>query len=227
MPSGGDSPTVIVADDSAVVREGVTRILTGGGLLVTGQARSADELLELVAQDPPDLVVVDIRMPPAQNAGLLAAERIRERYGRRVRVLVLSQYLEPDYALRLLGAGVDGVGYLLKDRVAEASELIDGARRVVEGGSAIDPDVVAELVRNARGSERWSRLAPRERSVLAAMAEGRSNRSIAERLHLAVKTVEGVTATIFDKLDLPARSDDNRRVLAVLAYLDHSDRDVP
>lgn len=222
MPAGRDTPTVIVADDSAVVREGVTRILSSGGFEVTGQARSADELLEMVAQDPPDLAVIDIRMPPSHNAGLLAAERIRERYGREVRVLVLSQYLEPDYALRLLGGGVDGVGYLLKDRIAEASELIDGARRVVEGGSAIDPDVVAELVRNARGSDRLSRLAPRERSVLAAMAEGRSNRSIAERLHLAVKTVEGVTAAIFDKLDLQQKPDDNRRVLAVLAYLDHS-----
>jgi len=222
MPAGPDTPTVIVADDSAVVREGVTRILSSGGFEVTGQARSADELLELVAQEPPALVVVDIRMPPSQNAGLLAAERIRERYRRQVRVLVLSQYLEPDYALRLLGAGVDGVGYLLKDRIAEASELIDGARRVVQGGSAIDPDVVAELVRNARAADRLARLAPRERSVLAAMAEGRSNRSIAERLHLAVKTVEGVTAAIFDKLDLTPKPDDNRRVLAVLAYLDHS-----
>ena len=222
MPAGRDTPTVIVADDSAVVREGVTRILTSGGFEVTGQARSADELLEMVAQDPPDLAVVDIRMSPSHNAGLLAAERIRERYQGKVRVLVLSQYLEPDYALRLLGAGVDGVGYLLKDRIAESSELIDGARRVAEGGSAIDPDVVAELVRNARDSDPLSRLAPRERSVLAAMAEGRSNRSIAERLHLAVKTVEGVTAAIFDKLDLQQTPDDNRRVLAVLAYLDHS-----
>ncbi|MBA3797586.1 MAG: response regulator transcription factor [Geodermatophilaceae bacterium] len=222
MPAGRDTPTVIVADDSAVVREGVTRILTSGGFEVTGQARSADELLEMVAQDPPDLAVVDIRMPPSHNAGLLAAERIRERYQGKVRVLVLSQYLEPDYALRLLGSGVDGVGYLLKDRIAESRELIDGARRVAEGGSAIDPDVVAELVRNARDSDPLSRLAPRERSVLAAMAEGRSNRSIAERLHLAVKTVEGVTAAIFDKLDLQQTPDDNRRVLAVLAYLDHS-----
>ena len=138
-------------------------------------------------------------------------------------MLVLSQYLEPDYALRLLGAGVDGVGYLLKDRIAESSELIDGARRVVQGGSAIDPDVVAELVRNARATDQLSRLAPREREVLAAMAEGRSNRSIAERLHLAIKTVEGLTAMIFDKLDLKPGPDDNRRVLAVLAYLDRRD----
>ena len=223
MPTGRDTPTVIVADDSAVVREGVTRILASGGFEVTGQARSADELLEMVAQDPPDLAVVDIRMPPSHNAGLLAAERIRERYRGEVRVLVLSQYLEPDYALRLLGAGVDGVGYLLKDRIAESSELIDGARRVVQGGSAIDPDVVAELVRNARATDQLSRLAPREREVLAAMAEGRSNRSIAERLHLAIKTVEGLTAMIFDKLDLKPGPDDNRRVLAVLAYLDRRD----
>ena len=223
MPAGRDTPTVIVADDSAVVREGVTRILTSGGFLVVGQARSADELLDMVSREQPALVVVDIRMPPSHNAGLLAAERIRERYGQQVRVLVLSQYLEPDYALRLLGAGVDGVGYLLKDRIAESSELIDGARRVVQGGSAIDPDVVAELVRNARATDQLSRLAPREREVLAAMAEGRSNRSIAERLHLAIKTVEGLTAMIFDKLDLKPGPDDNRRVLAVLAYLDRRD----
>lgn len=223
MATRRDTSTVIVADDSAVVREGVTRILTSGGFEVAGQARSADELLDLVAREPPALVVVDIRMPPAQNAGLLAAERIRERYGRQVGVLVLSQYLEPAYALRLLGAGVDGVGYLLKDRVAESRELIDGARRVVAGGSAIDPDVVAELVRNTRGADRLARLAPRERAVLAAMAEGRSNRSIAERLHLSVKTVEGLSAGLFDKLELQPRPDDNRRVLAVLAYLDHSD----
>ncbi|MBA2555279.1 MAG: response regulator transcription factor [Geodermatophilaceae bacterium] len=223
MVARRDSQTVIVADDSAVVREGVTRILTGGGFDVIGQARSAEELLDLVAREQPALVVVDIRMPPSQNAGLLAAERIRERYRNQVRVLVLSQYLEPDYALRLLGAGVDGIGYLLKDRIADASELVDGARRVAEGGSAIDPDVVAELVRNVRGAARLARLAPRERAVLAAMAEGRSNRSIAGRLHLSVKTVESLTAAIFDKLDLQPGPDDNRRVLAVLAYLDARD----
>lgn len=214
---------MIVADDSAVVREGVTRILTNGGFLVVGQARRAEELLDMVSREQPALVVVDIRMPPSQNAGLLAAERIREQYGQRVRVLVLSQYLEPDYALRLLGAGVDGIGYLLKDRVAEASELVDAARRVVGGGSAIDPDVVAELVRSARGAARLARLAPRERAVLGSMAEGRSNRSIAGRLQLSVKTVEGLSAAIFDKLDLQPGPDDNRRVLAVLAYLDHRD----
>ena len=223
MPAGRDTPTVIVADDSAVVREGVTRILTSGGFLVVGQARSADELLDMVSREQPALVVVDTRMPPSQNAGLLAAERIRERYGPQVRVLVLSQYLEPDYALRLLGAGVEGIGYLLKDRVAEASELVDAAHRVAGGGSAIDPDVVAELVRNTRGAARLARLAPRERAVLGAMAEGRSNRSIAGRLRLSVKTVEGLSAAIFDKLDLQPGPDDNRRVLAVLAYLDHRD----
>lgn len=214
---------MIVADDSAVVREGVVRILTANGFDVVAQARAADELLELVASERPDLVVVDIRMPPTENSGLLAAERIREQYAGAVRVLVLSQYLEPAYALRLLGGGVEGVGYLLKDRVAEVGELVDAARRVAAGGSAIDPEVVGELVRGTGNAQRAARLTTREVAVLAAMAEGRTNRSIAERLHVSVKTIESVTAAIFDKLDLERGPGDNRRVLAVLAYLDRTD----
>jgi len=211
---------VIVADDSALIRQGVVRILMEAGMEVVAEARTADELLEKVLELRPDLAVVDIRMPPAGNAGLVAAEKIRDSPGARVGVLVLSQYLEPDYALRLLGTGLGGVGYLLKDRVAEASELVEAARRVAQGGSAIDPAVVGELVRARRREDRLNRLTERERSVLALLAEGRSNRSIADRLALSIKTVEGMIATILSKLGLEPDPDNNRRVLAVLAYLD-------
>ncbi len=211
---------VIVADDSAVIREGVVRILVRAGMDVVAEAPTADELLTAVEDQRPDLAVVDIRMPPGGNAGLAAAEQIRDRYAGDVAVLVLSQYLEPDYALRLLGSGMGSVGYLLKDRVVEAAELVEAARRVCDGGSAIDPAVVGELVRARRREDRLNRLTERERSVLALLAEGRSNRSIAERLMLSVKTIEGAIATIFSKLGLEPDPDDNRRVLAVLAYLD-------
>jgi DNA-binding NarL/FixJ family response regulator len=211
---------VIVADDSAVIRQGVARILGQAGMEVVAEARNADELLRSVEELRPELAIVDIRMPPQGNAGLVAAETIRDRYRGAVGVLVLSQYLEPDYALRLLGRGMGGVGYLLKDRVAEATELVDAARRVADGGSAVDPSVVGELVRARRREDRLHRLTDRERVVLALLAEGRSNKSIADRLALSVKTVESAIATILSKLDLEPDPDDNRRVLAVLAYLD-------
>jgi DNA-binding NarL/FixJ family response regulator len=211
---------VIVADDSAVIREGVVRILTRAGMEVVGEARSATQLLILVDELRPDLAIIDIRMPPDGNAGLAAAETIRDRYQGEVAVLVLSQYLEPDYVMRLLAGGTGGVGYLLKDRVADPAELIEAARRVSGGGSAIDPAVVGELVRARRHKDRLDRLTDRERSVLALLAEGRSNRSIADRLMLSIKTIESMMASIFSKLDLEPDPDDNRRVLAVLAYLD-------
>jgi DNA-binding NarL/FixJ family response regulator len=211
---------VIVADDSAVIREGVVRILGEGGADVVAQARTADELLSLVDDLVPDLAVVDIRMPPSDAAGLRAAVRIRDEYRGKVGVLVLSQFLEPEYAMMLLSAGLGGIGYLLKDRVAAPNELIEAARRVAAGGSAIDPAVVDEVVRGRLTQERLAVLTPREREVLALVAEGRSNRSVADRLSLSVKTVEGQVATIFSKLGLEEHPDDNRRVLAVLAYLD-------
>jgi DNA-binding NarL/FixJ family response regulator len=211
---------VIVADDSAVIREGVVRILTAGGATVVGQARSADELLALVDELEPNLAVIDIRMPPSDAAGLHAAVRIRDEYRGRVGVLMLSQFLEPAYALTLLADGAGGVGYLLKDRVADAAELLDAAWRVVAGGSAVDPSVIDEVVRGRATQERLSVLTARERAVLAGIAEGRSNRSVADRLGIAVKTVESQVATIFSKLGLEEDPDDNRRVLAVLAYLE-------
>ncbi len=211
---------VIVADDSAVIREGVVRILGSGGADVVGQARTAEELLSLVAELTPDLAVIDIRMPPSDTAGLRAAVRIRDEYGGRIGVLMLSQFLEPSYALTLLADGAGGVGYLLKDRVADAAELLDAARRVAAGGSAVDPAVIDEVVRSRSTQERLAILTPREREVLALIAEGRSNRSIADRLAIAVKTVEAQVATVFSKLGLEADPDDNRRVLAVLAHLE-------
>ena len=211
---------VIVADDSAVIREGVVRILGESGADVVAQARTADELLALVDDLVPDLAIVDIRMPPSDTAGLRAAVRIRDGYRGKVGVLVLSQFLEPEYAMVLLADGSGGIGYLLKDRVGAADELIEAARRVAAGGSAIDPAVVDEVVRGRRTQERIAVLTPREREVLSLVAEGRSNRSVADRLALSVKTVEGQVATIFSKLGLEEHPDDNRRVLAVLAYLD-------
>jgi DNA-binding NarL/FixJ family response regulator len=213
----------IVADDSVVIREGVARILTEGGFRVTAHARDATELLAAVEADPPHLAVVDIRMPPGGTAGLEAAVTIRERFPT-VGVLVLSQFLEPDYALRLLGAGVDRSGYLLKDRLGEAAELLDAARRVASGGSAVDPAVIAELVRARRRDDRVMQLTERERQALALIAEGRSNRSIAERLGITTKTLEGMSGTIFAKLGLEDDPDINRRVLAVLLYLDGAGR---
>lgn len=210
----------VVADDSAVIRSGVVRILEEAEIRVVREARSADELLAAVDEERPDLAVVDIRMPPGGNAGLAAALDIRARYGDAVKVLVLSQYLEPEYALRLLGSGADGVGYLLKDRLGEASELADAAHRVAAGGSAIDPSVVDELVRARRTTDRLGRLTPRELEILALVAQGRSNRSIADVLSLSAKTVEGAIGVILSKLGLEEDGRDNRRVLAVLAYLD-------
>jgi DNA-binding NarL/FixJ family response regulator len=209
----------IVADDSAVIRQGVARILSDGGFRVVGEAHDAAELLAAVATEPPHLAVVDIRMPPGGNAGLAAALTIRERYPT-VGVLVLSQFLEPEYALRLLGTGVDRVGYLLKDRLGEARELLDAAHRVAAGGSAVDPAVIGELVRARRRDDRLTRLTDREREALGLIAEGRSNRSIAERLGITTKTLEGMSGTIFGKLGLEDDPDVNRRVLAVLLYLD-------
>jgi DNA-binding NarL/FixJ family response regulator len=208
----------IVADDSVVIRQGVARILATGGFTIAAEARDADELLAAVAAEPVHLAVVDIRMPPSGNAGLAAAITIRERFPT-VGVLVLSQYLEPEYALRLLGAGVDRVGYLLKDRLGAADELLDAAQRVAAGGSAVDPAVITELVRARRRDDSLTRLTEREREALGLIAEGHSNRAIAERLRITTKTVEGMSGTIFSKLGLEDDPDINRRVLAVLLFL--------
>ena len=210
---------VLLADDSALFREGIARVLQDAGFAVTGAIGDADELLERVRADPPDVAIVDIRMPPSHtNEGLVAGARIRESFPS-VGVLVLSQYVETQHAVRLLEASPDGVGYLLKDRVADVHELADGVRRVASGGSVIDPEVVSQLLRRRRATDPVERLTEREREILGMMAEGRSNQAISERLFLSPKTVETHVGHIFDKLGLLPAADDHRRVLAVITFL--------
>jgi DNA-binding NarL/FixJ family response regulator/class 3 adenylate cyclase len=222
--SGGARPDagrlrVVVADDSVLFREGVVRVLEDAGLDIVGTAGTADELMELVRTERPDVAVVDIRMPPSHtNEGLVAAAQIREDLPS-VGVLVLSQYVETQHAVRLLEASAEGVGYLLKDRVADVGELADGVRRVAGGGSVIDPEVVSRFLRRGREADPLEGLTDRERDVLGLMAEGRSNQAIGERLFLSPKTVETHVGHIFDKLGLLPAADDHRRVLAVVAYL--------
>jgi len=208
---------VVLADDSVLLREGVARILEESGFDVVGQAGNLDELMLKVRSYSPDVAVVDIRMPPTHtDEGLQAAKQIREKHPG-TSVLVLSQYVEPDYALELLAESAEGVGYLLKDRVSDVKEFAAAVRRVAEGGSALDPTVVSQLV--GRRSDPVSQLTPREREVLELMAEGRSNSGIAERLVITERAVEKHVTSIFAKLRLPAASEDHRRVLAVLAFL--------
>jgi DNA-binding NarL/FixJ family response regulator len=210
---------VMIADDAVLFREGLGRVLEAGGIQVAAQAGDAERLLALVRADPPDAVVVDIRMPPTHTReGLDAAQRIRAEHPR-IGVLVLSQYVEPHHAMQLLEDGTSGVGYLLKDRVADVAEVVDAVRRVAGGGSVIDPEVVAQLLGRRRTRDPLQELTERERQVLALMAEGRSNQAISERLYLSPKTVEGHVRSIFTRLDLHAAPDDHRRVLAVLAFL--------
>ena len=210
---------VMIADDAVLFREGLGRVLEAGGIEVAAQAGDAERLLALVLADPPDAVVVDIRMPPTHTReGLDAAQRIRAEHPQ-IGVLVLSQYVEPHHAMQLLEDGTSGVGYLLKDRVADVAEVVDAVRRVAGGGSVIDPEVVAQLLGRRRTRDPLQELTERERQVLALMAEGRSNQAISERLYLSPKTVEGHMRSIFIRLDLHAAPDDHRRVLAVLAFL--------
>jgi DNA-binding NarL/FixJ family response regulator len=205
---------VVLADDSVLLREGLVRLLTEAGFDVVGQCGTAEDLLAMVRATRPDVAVVDIRMPPTHsNEGLVAADAIRAEYNGRVAVLVLSQYVETEFALRLVTDGGGGVGYLLKDRVADVREFAESLRRVARGGSVIDPEVVALLVNRRRARGPLDDLTDREREVLALMAEGRSNQAICDRLFVTPKTVETHIASIFSKLD------DHRRVLAVLAYL--------
>ncbi len=210
---------VVLADDSVLLREGVARILQEADFEVVGQAGNPDELMLKVRSYSPDVAVVDIRMPPTHtDEGLQAAKEIRERYPS-CGVLVLSQYLEADYALELLADSAEGIGYLLKDRVADVGEFAAAVRRVGEGGSALDPSVVSQLVGRRRADDPLAELTPREREVLGLMAEGRSNSGIAERLVVTERAVEKHVTSIFQKLRLPACSEDHRRVLAVLTYL--------
>ncbi len=210
----------VIADDSVLLREGVARILSEAGFEVVGQCGTAAELLETVRERRPEVAVVDIKMPPTfTDEGLVAADTIRAEHGGRVGVLVLSQYVETAFALRLITEGEGGVGYLLKDRVSDVGEFSDAVRRVARGGSVVDPEVVSILVNRRRAAGPLDELTDREREVLALMAEGRSNQAIGERLFITPKTVEAHIASIFSKLELLPAPDDHRRVLAVLAYL--------
>ncbi len=214
---------VVVADDSVILREGLSRLLEEVGIEVAGLAGDGAELLALVEQLRPDVAIVDIRMPPTHtDEGLQAARTIRERWPG-TGILVLSQYVRPSYALELLANGSEGVGYLLKDRVSDLDELAASVHRVAEGGSVLDPSVVSQLVARPNGPRALlDDLSERELEVLAAMAEGLSNRAIGERLWISENTVEKHVKSIFGKLQLPATADDHRRVLAVVRFLDTS-----
>ena len=210
---------VVVADDSVLLREGVVRLLEENGFDVVAQAGDAEDLIRKVRAHKPDVAVVDIRMPPTNtDDGLRAALEIRAELPD-TGVLVLSQYVEEGYALDLVGESAGGVGYLLKDRVADVERLVDWVRRVADGGSALDPEVVSQLVGRARRDDPLDELTPREREVLELMAEGRSNNAIAEHMVVTERAVEKHVTSIFGKLGLTPAPEDHRRVLAVLAFL--------
>lgn len=210
---------LIVADDSLLFREGLVRLLAEQGFDVVAQVANADDLVRRVGGLSPDLAIVDIRMPPSfTDEGLQAARVVGERHPE-VGVVVLSQYIEAAYAMRLLEEGGAGRGYLLKDRVSDLDSFAAAIRRVADGGSVVDPEVIAALVGARRDHGPLDDLTEREREILALMAEGRSNVGICERLVLSPRTVESHVRTIFHKLGLTAAEDDHRRVLAVLTYL--------
>jgi DNA-binding NarL/FixJ family response regulator len=211
---------VVVADDAVILREGLARLLGEAGFEVVGLAADGDELLEAVERTQPDVAIVDIRMPPTHtDEGLRAALEIRRRRPR-TGILVLSQHVNARYALELLADGTEGVGYMLKERVSDLDELAASIQRIGHGGSMLDPIVVDQLVGRRRlGPDPLTELTQREREVLALMAEGRSNKAIAERLFVTEHTVEKHVKSIFGTLRLPPSADDHRRVLAVVTYL--------
>ena len=210
---------VVVADDSVLLREGLCRLLEESGFDVVGQAGDAEDLMRKVGAHKPDVAVVDVRMPPTHtDEGLRAAHRIRAEQPN-TGVLVLSQYVEEAYALDLLSESTESTGYLLKDRISDIDTFTDAVRRVANGGSALDPEVVALLLGRRRREDPLESLTAREREVLGLMAEGRSNNAIAEALVVTERAVEKHVTSIFSKLDLPPTVEDHRRVLAVLAYL--------
>jgi DNA-binding NarL/FixJ family response regulator len=209
---------VVIAEDSVLLREGVARLLEDAGFDVVARAGDADDLLRKVRAHKPDVAVVDIRMPPTQvDDGLRAALVIRRELPA-VGVLLLSQYVEERYVMELLANGVEGIGYLLKDRVAEVDRFTEAVTRVASGGSALDPQVVTQMM-GGRRQEPLAQLSPRERQVLELMAEGRTNRAISDELSVTERAVERHVTSIFGKLDLHATGQDHRRVLAVLTYL--------
>jgi DNA-binding NarL/FixJ family response regulator len=210
---------VVIAEDSALLREGIERLLQDNGIEAVGSSDNTDDLLEMVEQRGPDVAIVDIRLPPTHNdEGLRAALEIRAQFPD-VGVLVLSQYLEIGLALKLLSDGADGLGYLLKDRISDVKDFMAAVRRVANGGSAIDPIIVSRLLARRRNDDPLDSLTPREREVLELMATGSSNQGIADALVISLRAVEKYVSTIFTKLAIPATGSESRRVLAVLLYL--------
>jgi DNA-binding NarL/FixJ family response regulator len=211
---------IVIAEDSVLLREGLIRLLVDAGEEVVGTAGDAEEAMAVIEAERPDIVVMDVRMPPTHtDEGLRAAIRARELWPE-IAVLVLSQWVEERYATELLAGSTTGVGYLLKDRVADVRDFVDAVRRVGAGGTALDPDVVSQLLATSRHRSPLEALTPRETEVLKLMAEGRSNRAIAEALIVSDGAVEKHVSNIFMKLDLPIADTDHRRVLAVLRYLE-------
>ena len=210
---------VVIAEDLALLRDGLTRLLRDNGFDVIAAVEDGNSLLRVIATQKPDIAIVDIRLPPTfRDEGVRAALEARRRVPETA-ILVVSQYVEQTYATELLADGRGGVGYLLKDRVMDVADFVDAVRRVAAGGTALDPEVVAQLLSRSRGNGPLARLTPREREVLSLMAEGRSNAGIAQELFLTVGAVEKHIANILAKLRLPLSESDHRRVLAVLAYL--------
>jgi DNA-binding NarL/FixJ family response regulator len=210
---------VVVGEDQLIVREGIVHVLEEAGFTVVGVAGDAEDLVRVADEHRPDVVVTDIQMPPTSTADGLAAAKTIRAHQPGVGVLVLSQFLEAQYALELLSDGPEGIGYLLKDRVGDLSIFIDAVRQVAKGGSALDPQVVRRMIDRPRQANPIDRLTPRERDVLTLMAEGRSNQGIADELVVSLPAVERHVTNIFMKLDLSQAPTDHRRVLAVLRYL--------
>ncbi len=209
----------VVADDSVLLRDGIVRLLTDSGFDVVAAVGDADRLLDAVTELLPDLALIDVRMPPTHtDEGLRAAIEIRRRFPQ-IAVLVLSQYVEERYAGELLAGNVDGVGYLLKDRVIDVDDFVASLRRVAAGGSAVDAEVISQILGRSRRASELDRLTPREREVLTCMAEGLSNGGIAERLVISPGAVEKHISNVFTKLDLEPEDGAHRRVLAVLTFL--------
>jgi len=209
----------VIAEDSVLLREGVSRLLTDHGIEVVGSCETTDRLLALVEEHEPDIAIVDIRLPPTHtDEGLKAALALRAGHPA-LGILVLSQYVEVGLAMQLLADSADSTGYLLKDRISNVTDFVDAVHRVANGGSAIDPMIVSALIAKQRKQDPLGRLTPREREVLALMAEGRSNQGIADVLVITLRAVEKYVSSIFAKLDMPSTTGDSKRVLAVLLYL--------